>query len=349
MNLKYKYKKKYLDIIFSDNKKYLVIWALLKILAFLYGVVITLVRFKRSRLCYKSRKIVISVGNITWGGTGKTPLVIELGRYIQNRGLKIGVIHHGDWAGDEVTLLKESLPGARVLDSFSKRSALIELEKDENIDLIIIDDGYQNWDISRDLDILCLNFKAPFGNGSLIPRGSLRERCSAVGRADIIMVNKTVDKDNFPYRTKIKRYNPKAFLIFTEYKIKELYDVLGQREVSGRDISGIKAAFITAVADPYYVRRVLIDAGIDLQDGYIYPDHYIFKDKDLALIAKDTPDVKAIFITEKDYVKIKDNLEFAKDVFNDKLLILFKVNLEYLDNEKTLFRRLDILLGSLSG
>ncbi len=318
-------------------------------LSFIYSGIILILRLKRSRCQYKSKKAVISIGNITWGGTGKTPLTIELGRYIESKGFKLGIIHHGKSAGDEVMLLKESMPNAKIMGCSSKMAALLELEEDPNIDVIIIDDGYQNWNINRDINILCLNFKDPFGNGSLIPRGSLRERVSAIKRADIVVINKVRDKDKFRYRPDIERYSSNNPLIFTKYKIKELYDVFNKREVLSQDISGLKSAFLTAVADPDYVESVLLDIGMDIKDRYIYPDHYIFTKEDLVLIADNIEDsIQAIFITEKDYVKIKNNLEFAKGLFNGKLLILLKVSLEYLDNEKALFRRLDILLGSLS-
>ncbi|MDP8253720.1 MAG: tetraacyldisaccharide 4'-kinase [Candidatus Kaelpia aquatica] len=348
--MKAAYEKKYLKIIFSDSKRYFILFFLLRFLSLLYGAVIAILRRRRSKHRYKSKKPVLSIGNITWGGTGKTPLTIELGNYIKSAGFKLGVIHHGRAAGDEITLLKQSISGARVLQSTSKLAALMELERDSEIEIILIDDGYQNWNIVRDLNILCLNFKNPFGNGFLIPRGSLRERCSAISRADIIMINKARDQEDFIYTSDIKRHNSYAPLIFTRYNVKELYDVFNQTQLCMQDISGITASFITAVADPEYVKAVLINMNLDIRDGFIYPDHHVFKEEDLVSI-KDSiaDDVKAIFITEKDYVKIKDNLEFAKDVFSDKLLILFKIGLEYLDNEKTLFRRLDILLDSLSG
>ena len=347
--MKVRYKNRYLEIIFSNEKRYVLLFLLLRIFAFLYSIVIAIVRFKRSRNQYKSSKVVISIGNITWGGTGKTPLTVELGRYIESKGFKLGIIHHGKSAGDEVILLKESIPGAKVLGCSSKYAALLELERDREIDVIIIDDGYQNWNISRNLNILCLNFKDSFGNKCLIPRGSLRESLSAIKRADVITINKTRDKKDFLHILDIQKYNTHAPLVFTDYGVKKLYDVFSKKELLIQDISGMAATLITAVADPGYVKEVLINIGVDLRGGFIYPDHHIFTKEDLISIANSIRgDIQVIFITEKDYVKIRDNLEFAKDLFNGKLLILFKIGLEYLDNEKTLFGRLDILLDSLS-
>ncbi len=342
-------KKKYLEIIFSNNRRYFILFFLLRVASFLYSITVSILRYRRSKHRYKSKKPVISIGNMTWGGTGKTPLAIELGNYIKSKGFKLGVIHHGGVVGDEITLLKQSIPGARVIQGTSKLAALIELERDSEVDIILIDDGYQNWNIVRDLDILCINFKNAFGNGFLIPRGSLREKCPAVNRADIIMINKTDSKEEFAYTSDIKKYNSHGPMIFTKYKVKELYDVFNQTQLQMQDISGIKASFITAVADPEHVRFTLIEMGLNIKNGFIYPDHHIFTKEDLVLIKNSiAKDVKAVFVTEKDYVKIKNDLEFVKDVFSDKLLILFKIGLEYLNNEETLFRRLDILLDSLS-
>ena len=211
----------------------------------------------------------------------------------------------------------------------------------------MLDDGYQNWDIKRDLDIICLNFNSPFGNGFLIPGGSLREEVSALKRADIILINKTLSVDNFYYFETVKKYNQSAEIIFTRYRIEDLQDIARGVQVDQNSTKGIASAFVTAVADPDYVRVMLNQLGVSIKNEFIYPDHHIFSRKDISYVAaKVSSEVKMLFFTEKDYVKFSGDLEFFKQAFNGKILVLVKIGLDYLSNEKALYRRLDILLDS---
>ncbi|MDD5613714.1 MAG: tetraacyldisaccharide 4'-kinase [Candidatus Omnitrophica bacterium] len=340
-------KKIYINIIFSNQKKYLIASIAFKAISFLYLVFIKMLRFWRIHGQHSLDKQIISVGNITWGGTGKTPVVIEVSNYLASKGKKVAVIHHGRSAADEAELLNLRLPGARVCQERTKLKSLHKIGLDDSIDIVVLDDGYQNWNIKRDLDILCLNFNRPFGNGFLIPGGSLREEISALKRANIILINKTLSVDNFYYFETVKKYNQSAEIIFTRYRIENLQDITRGVNVSQDSIKGIPSAFATAVADPDYVRVMLSQLGVSIKNEFIYPDHHIFSRKDIAYIAgKVSSEVKMLFFTEKDYVKFRGDLEFFKQTFNGKLLVLVKIGLDYLSNEKALYRGLDILLDS---
>jgi len=144
----------------------------------------------------KLSKPVISVGNITWGGTGKTPIVIEILNLLINNNLKPVVltrgysrisnfplllkestigINHLD-SGDEPLLIAKSVPKASVIVGKNRYDNALKFEKRIKPDVYILDDGFQHWNIQRNLDIVCINAANPFGNGMLIPAGILREK-----------------------------------------------------------------------------------------------------------------------------------------------------------------------------
>ncbi|MDR1695570.1 MAG: tetraacyldisaccharide 4'-kinase [Endomicrobium sp.] len=151
---------------------------------------------------------VISVGNLTWGGTGKTPVVIELLRFLVKNNLKPAVLTRGynragkaplllqnggsginaDESGDEPLLISKSVPEASVIVGADRYDNALRFAGKSEADVYVLDDGFQHWKIRRDLDIVCVNAANPFGNGMLIPAGILREKPEALKRAGLIMI-----------------------------------------------------------------------------------------------------------------------------------------------------------------
>ncbi|MCL2389925.1 MAG: tetraacyldisaccharide 4'-kinase, partial [Endomicrobia bacterium] len=145
--------------------------------------------------CLKSPKTlpapVISVGNLTWGGTGKTPVVIELLRFLVKNNLKPAVLTRGynrrskapvllnnggvnvsaAESGDEPLLISKSVPEADVIIGADRYNNALRFAKETKAGVYVLDDGFQHWKICRDLDIVCVNAADPFGNGMLIPAG----------------------------------------------------------------------------------------------------------------------------------------------------------------------------------
>ncbi|MGH7376234.1 MAG: tetraacyldisaccharide 4'-kinase, partial [Candidatus Methylomirabilales bacterium] len=155
---------------------------------------------------------VVSVGNLTAGGTGKTPCVIFLARHLQQHGFRPAILLRGYGrrggtgllvasagqgllvpaaeAGDEASLLAEVLPGVPVILAADRvRGAEVALSRC-GADLLILDDGYQHLRLQRDLDILLLDARSPFGSGALLPRGLLREPPAAADRADLVILTR---------------------------------------------------------------------------------------------------------------------------------------------------------------
>ena len=151
-----------------------------KILSSIYGAVVAL--WKASYEWFPARKKrvsvrVISVGNITCGGTGKTPLTVRLAQWLKEEGKKVAVLTRG-YGKDEVQELQKKLPGIPVVVGRDRVRSAHEAVAKHGAEVLILDDGFQHIRLARDLDIVTLNATEPFGPGGLLPTGTLREPLS---------------------------------------------------------------------------------------------------------------------------------------------------------------------------
>ncbi|MGA7827882.1 MAG: tetraacyldisaccharide 4'-kinase, partial [Geobacteraceae bacterium] len=197
--------------------------ALLIPFALVYGVIVRMRAFLYVRGILSSFRLdvpVISVGNLSVGGTGKTPMSILVARLLIARGKRVVVLSRGyggaggaavrlvsdgfrillpaSEAGDEPVLLAHSVPGLIVLTGSDRYRAGLEALKRFNPDIVLLDDGYQHLRLQRDLNILLLNAAKPFGNGWTLPAGLLREPCSALRRADLIVYTRADRITEYP-------------------------------------------------------------------------------------------------------------------------------------------------------
>ncbi|GMT46477.1 MAG: tetraacyldisaccharide 4'-kinase [bacterium] len=266
---------------------------------------------------------VVSIGNLTVGGTGKTPAAIAVAREAINRNLRPCILTRGykgkgrdsvivskgdsplaSWseAGDEAILMAERLKGAWVIkDSNRYRAGLIA----NNRDVFILDDGFQHWRLHRDIDILIVDATNPFGNGRMIPLGILREPIAEMKRADIIIINKTRKKEDELEKT-IRRYNEKAPVFYADYRVEGLVALDG-RALSTDILKDKKVFAFSGIGNPGQFLNLLSELGASVVGHKAFKDHHCYSGRDIRKIIKRVREARAeiIVTTEKDMVKLR--------------------------------------------
>lgn len=351
--------KKYINKIhYSNNYVFLqsLVFASLKWFSFVYNVIIstktTLYKYKISKST-KLKAFVISIGNLTTGGTGKTPLIIEIANHLQNsleknvyvlsRGYggklsnrRINLISDGntifyssDLSGDEPYLIAENTDQVGVITSKNRVKAGSYAINDKNANFLLLDDGYQYLKIARDLNILIIDVIKQFGNGYLVPAGPLRENLSAINRADKVVL---VNKMPFAPESSQKRADLEDLIInkyqkpvvTCDFGIDQIYNIQ-TKELINPQFKNIYA--FAAIAQPEFFYGFLLNENFNLVKKVDYDDHYLYKSEDISFILNDARlnNAHSIITTEKDAVKI---LEVSKDIKLDIPIFALKLKIE---------------------
>jgi tetraacyldisaccharide 4'-kinase len=279
---------------------------------------------------------VISVGNLTTGGAGKTPIVIFLAKYFANQGKKVAVLSRGygretkssslvwvsdghkilatpEEGGDEPVLIARNVPQAAVLVCKDRYRAGLEAIKKFKPDLFILDDGYQRrFELHRDLDILAIDGVNPFSTGRVLPAGLLREPLEALSEADIFVINKVnLCRSPEDVRTVLQRHNPKAYLVEAHYKPTVLRDFQTGKEMKSSDLDRVSVGAFSGVANSMSFVRTLADFKVLIHHSYNLRDHYAYTRENLKTILQDAHlrGLQYLITTEKDEVKIPKDME----------------------------------------
>lgn len=297
----------------------------------LYGLIVRLRNrlFDRGRL--KSEKLpcrVISIGNLTVGGTGKTPMVIRIARMLRERGCRPVVLSRGyggtskhpvnvvskgagplmsqHEAGDEPVLLAKSLTGIPVLTGPRRALTGNWALKNLDADVLILDDGFQHRHLSRDIDIVLLSAAGPFGNGSLLPGGPLREPPGELKRADIIIATGTYE-DVAAGRPIALPDGIQAPVFRCYYQPRELLLGADEKTFPLEFVKGKKICAFAGIGNPMAFLKTLRALGADMAVFMPFPDHHRYTPADVSLIAERARQYQAemIVTTEKDRIKIE--------------------------------------------
>ena len=256
---------------------------------------------------------IICIGNIYVGGTGKTPLALEIYKIIKSFGKNPGFIKKGySYLFDEIKMLEKV---GKTFTNKNRKKALNSLISD-NHDVAILDDGFQDFSIKKDFSIVCFNSKQLVGNGFVIPSGPLRENFKSIKRADCIFIN---GNKNIQFENKIKRINSNIKIFYSKYKIKNLENFRNKEVVA-----------FAGIGNPSNFFDLLRENNIDVKREYSFPDHHNYSQKDFDIIIK--KDIKKIVTTEKDYSRMNDkqklnceSLEINLEIENkDELINLIK-------------------------
>ena len=234
---------------------------------------------------------IICVGNIYIGGTGKTPLCIELFSILKNLNKKsVFIRKRYDAFQDEINLLKQIGP---VYENSNRKKALNNAIQNK-FEIAILDDGFQDSAIKKNLSIICFNEKQWIGNGLSIPSGPLREGLSALNRANCVMIN---GKKNINIEKKILEKNKLIKIFYLSYKPQNISEFKNEKIIC-----------FAGIGNPINFFDLLKENEIDILKQMSFPDHYKYSKIDLDHLIKNAKENNAILLTtEKDYLRIKEN------------------------------------------
>jgi tetraacyldisaccharide 4'-kinase len=272
------------------------------------------------RPTYKVEVPVVSVGNLTVGGTGKTPIVEMLGRWFRQRGVRTVVLSRGygatDGANDEALVLEDNLPDVPHLQG-PDRVELARLAQSElGCQLVILDDGFQHRRLARDLDVVLIDSTHPFGGGWMLPGGLLREPVRAVSRAHLVVLTRCDHADleaRRQIRAHIAQFAGSVPWVDVRFAPRDLLQA-GHAPEPVLRIRGIKVVAFCGIGNPEAFRRTLTELGAAVVGFRSFPDHYNYSRNDVSQlvhwVAAERP--QAVLTTQKDWVKIR--LETLADV-----------------------------------
>ncbi len=291
--------------------------------------------FKQKRLA----GVVISVGNITVGGTGKTPMVLWIAEHLATEGKRVGILTRGykgerakvdetaggaraesrvegtndETTSDEAQLLKERLGDRAIVGVGADRYAKGQELASRGVKWFVLDDGFQHLQLARDVDIVLIDATDPFGGGRLLPAGRLREPKAALARADIVVITRS---NHAPAVEAGIRRDSDAPIFYAHTELESVRGVwsegLGEGEARRR-----KLFAFCGIGNPASFIADLRDWGFDIAGHIFFPDHHRYSAQDVAMIEKEARAAGAanVICTEKDTFNLPGNRWRTCDLF----------------------------------
>jgi tetraacyldisaccharide 4'-kinase len=280
---------------------------------------------------------VISIGNVTAGGTGKTPVTEIFARTLAAQGRKVAILSRGyrrkeapwwkrmltgivepplvvsdarrvlldsETGGDEPYMLASNLPGVAVVVDRNRVKAGRYAIKRLGCDTLILDDGFQYYKLKHSIEVVLVDATNPFGNGRMLPRGILREPVRHLKRADIIFLTKCRG-DVTSVKDEIRRYNDKAEIVECRHQPKSLKDVWSREEYPLSWLEGKTLCTLSGIASPKGFENSLRHLGAKVVWCERYADHHRYESNEILYALNRTADMgaDALVTTEKDAVR----------------------------------------------
>jgi tetraacyldisaccharide 4'-kinase len=282
----------------------------------------------------KRRKVaaqVICIGNLTTGGTGKTPAVLLAAETLRRRGHNVAILsrgyggtaprkdvtvlldgRHTDWrlCGDEPWMIHQSLQGQGVpVLVCPDRAKAGELAVNMyGSSVLILDDGFQHLNLHRDLDVVLVNATDPFGGGRLLPLGNLREPISALRRAQIVIVTHA-DRVTAPQleklRADIDAAHPGVEILESAHKADHVLDVRTEEKHPLSHLKGKAVVALSGLGDPLSFETQLEALGATIAQSWRYPDHHAYTERELRSITELRGGLPVV-TTYKDFVRLHE-------------------------------------------
>lgn len=274
---------------------------------------------------------IISIGNLTAGGSGKTPLTIAVANMLKDSGLQIGVSHRGykgryenfptlvstadkvlypaETIGDEAYLIASALPGIPVIVGKERKQAIkLMLKLFPATQVIVLDDSFQHLQVHHDLNILTFCTDTGLGNGYILPAGYLREGLSAISKKDwAVIYNRNGKSTAQPWE---KDVTQRTANIYHTYSTVTMFRDARQTLHPVQELMGRSISLVSGIANPASFEETVRGLGVKFHRHHAYPDHYDFKDR-ICLEKLRTDPSQLLLCTQKDLMKLALHQELA--------------------------------------
>ena len=369
------------DVLYDrrSDRRAKILAALLVPLSFVFWCIVKLRVLLYQKRIFRSQALgchVIVVGNITMGGTGKTPVAEYLAKLLLSMGRKPAIISRGykskseprykkfwrwlvhapeqppkivsdgneifmdsEHAGDEPYMLAKDLKGVPVIVDKDRVKAGRYAIKRFQVDVLILDDGYQYLRLAPTLRIVLVDCTNPFGNYYLIPRGILREPLRSLDRASLILMTKSNGKRNPLLEQDLSYANSRAPLVECAHRPCYFVSQDGTSVLPLESIQGKKVALFCAIASPQSFEKFISDLEPKIIYRKRYLDHHRFSEAELSSIDEHSQSADYLITTEKDIVRIPEYYKFQAPLY------YLRVEVQFLRNENLLH---DLLKSVLS-
>ena len=299
------------------DKKIGIISIILYPLSLIYLIIIYIK--KKITKVHKFKIPIICVGNIYVGGTGKTPLSILLANEIQKLGKETVILRkYYDSHNDEYELIKNNFNN--LIINKKRIDGILKAER-ANYDIVILDDGLQEYKIKKNLNIVCFNEKQLVGNGLVMPAGPLRENLNNLKSSDVVIINGNKNKS---FEEKILNINNKLKIFYSNYKTQNI-----------EKFKNKKLFAIAGIGNPENFFQLIEDNDLSIKKKFIFPDHHKYSKNEIMNIVDEAKKQNCqIITTEKDYYKIKKfdiKIEYIKISLNieNKDILINKIKKLY--------------------
>lgn len=289
---------------------------------------------------------IVSVGNLTLGGTGKTPMVQWLVEWFQRKNIPAGIVSRGYGAAqnvpnDEALELAARLPDIPHVQNPDRVAGVRKLLEQSGCRVVILDDAFQHRRLARDLDLVLLDALEPFGYGHVFPRGTLREPVAGLARAQLVALSRAdlIDEsERAKIRQEVRRLAPEAVWAELVHAPRLLWNAQGRQEPL-RSLVGQPVAALCGIGNPAGFRHTLQMSGYRVNAFREFADHYRYTRSDLDALSAwaDGLDVAAVLCTHKDLVKLQ------VDRLGSRPLWAVSIGLEFLAGQEALENQLRIL------
>lgn len=343
---------------------FLLLFPLLFALSGIYFLALNIRAFGYRKGFFKSlrpQNRVISIGNITLGGSGKTPLTEYIARVLSSKA-RVSILLRGykrpsgmgeadDYAllGDEGSLLKDNLKeqGVIVQAGADRAARVVRMEKEGFQGVFLLDDGFQHWKLKRDLDIVNLDASMPFGNGWLLPAGHLREPKSSLKRAGIFCLTRCDQAEAravADLEENLKKINPQALIVKTIHEPQYLYDLKIRTRFSLEVLRHSHAGMLCGIARPEAFEKTLQALGMDVRWKKCFDDHHVYAPKEVLAFCRQAArqNIRVLVTTQKDGQRLQScvkNLDLGLDI------LVLKISIKVIRGQEELDARLRSVCG----